>query len=70
MAVLAEHRGKNYGATVLDTMVAALPKDGRLAYLHAQEHALDFYLKKGFTTIGERFWEANIPHFRMVLQQG
>jgi len=66
MAVLTEHRGRQYGARVLDAMVAALPQDGRIAYLHAQEHALEFYLKKGFTVVGERFWEANIPHFKMT----
>lgn len=35
-------------------------------YMHAQEHAIPFYLKCGFETIGERFWECEIPHFVMV----
>ncbi len=69
MAVLAEHRGRHYGARVLNAMVASLPQDGRIVYLHAQEHALEFYLKKGFTAVGERFWEANIPHFKMELRR-
>lgn len=69
MAVRAEHRGRYYGAMVLDAMLAALPQDGRVAYLHAQEHALAFYRKKGFTPVGERFWEANIPHFKMKLNR-
>jgi len=69
MAVLEAHRGKNHGARVLDTMLAALPSDGRTIYLHAQEHALQFYLKKGFRAVGERFWEANIPHFTMEIQR-
>ncbi len=34
-------------------------------YLHAQEHALEFYTKYHFIAEGERFYEAGIPHFSM-----
>jgi predicted GNAT family N-acyltransferase len=66
MAVLAEARGKGYGEQVLRGMLALIPQDGRPIYLHAQEHALAFYRKNDFLPQGERFWEANIPHFKCV----
>lgn len=69
MAVLAGERGKGYGEQVLRGMLALIPKDGRPIYLHAQEHALAFYRKNDFLPQGERFWEANIPHFKCVYKQ-
>ena len=35
-------------------------------YLHAQEAVVKFYLPLGFKKIGERFFEACIPHWKMV----
>ncbi len=69
MAVLAGERGKGYGEQVLRGMLKLIPKDGRPIYLHAQEHALEFYRKNDFLPQGERFWEANIPHFKCVYKQ-
>lgn len=66
MAVLPEARGKGYGGLVLQAMIAEIPNDNRPLYLHAQEHALQFYEKHHFLPEGERFWEANIPHFKCV----
>jgi predicted GNAT family N-acyltransferase len=37
-----------------------------IIYLHAQEHAMNFYQKYGFEAQGDRFYEAGIPHFKMV----
>ncbi|MSP58452.1 MAG: GNAT family N-acetyltransferase [Flavobacteriaceae bacterium] len=34
-------------------------------YLHAQEHAMEFYTKYHFIAEGDRFYEAGIPHFAM-----
>lgn len=68
MAVLAEERGNGYGGMVLQKMLSAVPKDGRPIYLHAQEHALSFYQRHRFLAVGDRFWEANIPHFKCVWQ--
>ena len=33
--------------------------------LHAREAAVAFYLKLGYATVGERFLEVGIPHFKM-----
>ena len=40
--------------------------DGRIIYLHAQESVVDFYLSLGFKKINDRFFEAGIPHWKMV----
>ncbi|MDP2188440.1 MAG: GNAT family N-acetyltransferase [Sphingobacteriaceae bacterium] len=68
MAVLAEERGNGYGGMVLQKMLEQVPQDERPIYLHAQEHALSFYQRHHFKAVGERFWEANIPHFKCVWQ--
>lgn len=35
--------------------------------LSSQEHAVNFYNKFGFKTIGEKYMDANIPHLKMQL---
>jgi predicted GNAT family N-acyltransferase len=68
MAVLPEHRGMGLGRQLLDYIVEYALRNGisRL-YLHAQTHALDFYLAAGFQSFGEEFHEAGIPHAAMEL---
>ncbi|MBL7811775.1 MAG: GNAT family N-acetyltransferase [Bacteroidetes bacterium] len=63
-AVLAEYRGKGIGAALVQNSLDRLPS-GTLAYMHAQEHAVPFYEKFGFTASGDLFWECNIPHYTM-----
>jgi predicted GNAT family N-acyltransferase len=63
-AVLNTYRGKGVGAALVDACLSKL-EAGTYAYMHAQEHALDFYAKHGFQPVGERFWECEIPHFKM-----
>ena len=63
MAVLARFRKRGVGRALLSEALERLPKDGRVIYLHAQEHALSFYESSGFISKGDRFYEANIPHF-------
>ena len=69
MAVLKEERGKGLGHKLLAFMVehARLHGMTRL-YLHAQEHAINFYLDAGFFPYGERFEEAGIPHAAMEME--
>ncbi|MFN5218124.1 MAG: GNAT family N-acetyltransferase [Sphingomonadales bacterium] len=63
-AVLASYRGKGVGAALVEACLQRL-EAGTYAYMHAQEHALEFYAKHGFEATGERFWECEIPHFKM-----
>lgn len=67
-AVLAEHRGKGVGDAILSQMLVELDKEPYL-YLHAQEYVMHFYAKHGFIAEGDRFWECEIPHFKMVKKQ-
>jgi predicted GNAT family N-acyltransferase len=66
MAVLGEWRGKGVGAAILDFLVASARERGiKECRLHAQHHALEFYLQHGFEAEGEEFMEAGIPHVSM-----
>jgi predicted GNAT family N-acyltransferase len=69
-AVLEHARGLGLGRILLDTLLADIEQhhpSTMLRYLHAQEHAVPFYSKAGFITQGALFFEAGIPHFKMVL---
>jgi predicted GNAT family N-acyltransferase len=66
MAVLAERRGAGVGRRVLQFLVeCARQRGNRRAMLDAQLHAEGFYLKLGFTPVGEVFEEAGIMHRKM-----
>jgi len=41
-------------------------KHDKYIYLNAQESVIKFYEKLGFISKGEIFYEANIPHQKMV----
>jgi predicted GNAT family N-acyltransferase len=63
MAVLREHRNTGIGAEILRFLVDRARARGiRKAILHAQLTAEGFYLKEGFTPVGEVFEEAGIAH--------
>jgi predicted GNAT family N-acyltransferase len=68
MAVLAAHRGRGIGRLVLDALVADARARGfaRVA-LNAQDHAVAFYAKAGFTPFGETLVECDILHQPMEL---
>jgi predicted GNAT family N-acyltransferase len=66
MAVSAERRGAGVGRRVLEFLLERARRRGfRRAVLDAQLHAEGFYLKQGFTPVGEVFEEAGIMHRRM-----
>ena len=68
MAVLAEYRGRRIGRRLLDALVDDARRRGfaRIA-LNAQDHAVAFYAKAGFTPFGETLLECDIPHQPMEL---
>ncbi len=68
-AVLQQFRGKKIGAALVENCLQKIQPTDKKIYLHAQEHAVDFYKKFGFEPIGDKFFEANIPHYKMVLKQ-
>jgi predicted GNAT family N-acyltransferase len=70
-AVLEAFRNQQVGAALLGAVlrdVAAAHPDAEV-YLHAQLAAVRFYLRHGFETVGEKFTEAGIEHYKMVWQR-
>ncbi|MGZ5095940.1 MAG: GNAT family N-acetyltransferase [Burkholderiales bacterium] len=68
MAVMREWRGRGVGASILRTLLEIARKDGcNSVRLHAQTHAISFYARAGFITVGPEFIEAGIPHRMMEL---
>ena len=66
VAVLAEHRGEGIGAELMAFLLVTLELKGFTeGLLHSQETVVGFYEKQGFIVEGERFFEAEIPHFAM-----
>jgi len=66
-AILKNYRNKGVGKILLDSVMCDVLKTGQTIYLHAQEKAVNYYLRAGFKIHGSAFWEAGIKHFKMVL---
>jgi predicted GNAT family N-acyltransferase len=63
MAVLHSQRGLGLGQKVLKQLLAIARREGiRQTYMHAQCHALPFYISNGFEAYGEIYDEAGIAH--------
>lgn len=63
MAVLKEVRGQGIGLAILNQLKKIARREGiNKTYMHAQCHAIDFYLKNGYKAIGDVYDEAGIPH--------
>lgn len=63
MAVRAEDRGRGVGRALLDALAAdARARGYRRAALNAQDHAVGFYAKAGFTPFGAALVECDIVH--------
>jgi len=69
MAVRKSARGKGIGSEVLTALLAQAKRSQfDELILHAQTHAIDFYINHGFQIEGDEFLEAGIPHRRMTLK--
>lgn len=66
LAVLPASRNKGYGQVILHNL-ELIAKENNLSgvWLNAQKQSLNFYLKLGYTVVGDEFLEANIIHIRM-----
>ena len=64
-AVLKPYRNLGVGRKLVLYILNSV-KDEKLIYLHAQESVIDFYSKLGFKRIGSQFFEAEIPHQKMI----
>ena len=68
-AVLEQERGKGYGHEILKEILRDLVNFQGTIYMHAQVEVLPFYEKMGFKKIGNIFEEANIKHYKMILDK-
>ena len=64
-AVLKSYRNLGVGKQLALYILNSI-KDEKVIYLHAQESVIAFYSKLGFKRIGSRFFEAEIPHQKMI----
>lgn len=65
-SVLPEFRNKGIGAALVKQVLSDVVPFKKLIYLHAQVAAMNVYARNGFEPIGELFYEANIPHYKMI----
>lgn len=68
MAVIRERRGQGAGSAILEFLIREARQQGmRSLQLHAQTHAIGFYVRQGFVAQGGVFMEAGIPHRLMTI---
>ncbi len=65
-AVLSEYRGLGIGTALLNFMLREIDRN-KTVYLNSQSSAIEFYLRNNFAVIGEIYFEAGIPHQKMIL---
>lgn len=66
MAVRKDYRGKHVGdALITHVMAHAKAKGFSKTAISAQDHAIPFYEKLGFTVCSDAYMEAGIPHHGM-----
>lgn len=68
MAILKQYRGEGAGYQLLLTVIDDAKLSFDQLFLHAQTHAIDFYRRAGFRTVGAQFDEAGIAHQKMILK--
>jgi predicted GNAT family N-acyltransferase len=67
-AVLKQFRKKGIGKALVSATLNDVPTDKEV-YLNAQLSAVFLYEPFGFKKEGDTFWEANIEHYKMVLNR-
>jgi predicted GNAT family N-acyltransferase len=64
-AVIKQYRGYGVGKALVLFILEELKMEESI-YLHAQESVIKFYTKLGFKIVGDRFFEADIPHIKLI----
>lgn len=67
-AVLPEFRNKGAGTGLVKEVLADVLPYNFPVYLHAQVPAMNLYARAGFKPEGDLFYEAGIPHYKMIFQ--
>lgn len=66
LAVIKDYRGKQLGALLVKKAEEiVMKKDGKSIELHAQEQAIGFYKKQGYSVCSEMEYEEHCPHYWM-----
>lgn len=69
MAVHEDHQRQGLGSTLIRHIESELRcREFQRVELHAREEAVPFYGRLGYRTIGDRFIEVNLAHWRMYRQ--
>tara|TARA_S200000501_G_scaffold373459_1_gene420631 strand:+ start:362 stop:784 length:423 start_codon:yes stop_codon:yes gene_type:complete len=69
MAVKKNARKKGIGSKILKTLIdRAIANEYKEIFINAQKQTIPFYIKHKFTTIGNDFIEASMPHILMYLK--
>ena len=63
-AVIKKYRNLGVGKALVLFLLKKLKNESNI-YLNSQEEVVDFYSNLGFKIVGDVFYEANIPHFKM-----
>ncbi|MEE8479155.1 MAG: GNAT family N-acetyltransferase [Candidatus Neomarinimicrobiota bacterium] len=66
-AVLKKYRHEGVGEELVKYTLDKL-NEIKFIYLNAQESVIKFYEKFGFEVVGNRFYEADMPHKKMILK--
>ncbi len=67
-AVLKSFRKEGIGSALLQFALDELREESKI-YLNAQKRVISFYEKFNFMGVGTIFYEANIPHLKMVYRK-
>lgn len=67
-AVLEPYRNHGVGRALVEFAIDEL-REENILYLNAQEYVIPFYRKFNFEEIGNIFYEAEIPHKKMVFNK-
>jgi predicted GNAT family N-acyltransferase len=67
-AVPEPYRGKGVGVALVEFAINEL-REKNMIYLNAQEYVISFYQKLNFEGIGDIFYEAGIPHQKMIYKK-
>jgi len=69
MAIRKEYRRKGVGNNILQHLVELANREGiGTLFLNAQVYVVDFYQKAGFSSVGNTFMDAGIPHVKMTFK--
>ena len=69
IAILEKYRGRGFGRQLTDFLIEyCKQKDVDEVCLHSQTNVTDFYKKLGFKIRGKPFFEADIEHVEMYIE--